>query len=110
MTESPDAYVLSLVSAHPNLLIPHFLIHSYLYYVCDWPIISDATFDTLVAQLQVKWESLEHPHKHLLDVSLLKTGYYLRYPRRTASAALSLAERFKPGCPQLYGSLLEEDA
>lgn len=96
-TSSPDAYVLGLVGRKPNLLVPHFLIHSWLYYKADSPIIQDATFDHLVAQLDAKWESLEHPHKALIDRSLLKTGFYLVYPSIVEGAAVALRERLRAG-------------
>lgn len=99
---NPDKYTSTLVAKTPNLLVPHFLIHSFLYYVCDWSIISDDTFDrVLVEGLRKRWDSVEHRHKHLIDPSLLKSGFYLRYPRITASSAISLADHFQPGCRRL---------
>lgn len=92
---SPDAYTLRLTSKSPNLLIPHFLIHSWLYYVADRPLISDATFDTLVARLEESWDGLEHRHKALIDKGLLKTGYYLSYPSIVPHAARSLEALFQ---------------
>lgn len=82
--------MLGLVGRNPNLLVPHFLIHSWLYYVADHPIIQDATFDHLVAQLEARWDSIEHPHKALIDRSLLKSGFYLAYPSIVEHSAAAL--------------------
>jgi hypothetical protein len=92
-----DKYVLGLVTKNPNLLVPHFLIHSYLYYVADAPIIEDATFDVLVKRLGEEWEAVEHPHKHLIDRDLLKTGFYLEYPGIVRGAAEWLLVEFAKG-------------
>lgn len=98
--QSADSYVRGVVGRSPNLLVPHFLIHSYLYYVCDWPIITDETFDYIVEELDAKWETVQHRHKALLDRELLKTGFYLKYPRIAVSAATALVRQFKPrGAP-----------
>lgn len=86
-----DSYVLGLVGRKPNLLVPHFLIHSWLYYVADHPLIQDATFDHLVLQLDARWEVIEHRHKALIDRSLLKSGFYLSYPSIVEPAARALA-------------------
>ena len=97
---SADEYCLGLVRAKPGLLVPHFLMHSYLYYVCDWPIISDDAFDEIVKRLEANWDAIKHPHKALIDRSLLKTGFYLKYPRITPYAAASLVRMFRPeGAP-----------
>ena len=89
---NPDSYVLGLVGRKPNLLVPHFLIHSWLYYVADQPLIQDATFDHLVVQLDARWDSIEHPHKALIDRSLLKSGFYLAYPSIVEHSAAALRE------------------
>lgn len=89
-----DQWVILLCTSRPNLLVSHFLIHSYLYYELDSPVILDATFRWLVGELSQRWDSLEHPHKRLIDPSLLKTGYYLRYPITVINAALSLRALF----------------
>ena len=95
-----DEYVLGLVRSKPGALVPHFLIHSYLYYVCDWPIISDDAFDEIVKLLGEKWDDIQHPHKALIDRTLLKSGFYLKYPRIIPYAAASLVRRFRPdGAP-----------
>lgn len=97
MKLNPDSYVLGLVGRKPGLLVPHFLIHSWLYYVADHPLIQDATFDHLVKLLDEKWDRIEHPHKALIDRSLLKSGFYLAYPSIVEPAARALA--VKLGAP-----------
>lgn len=92
---NPDSYVLGLVGRNVNLLVPHFLIHSWLYYVADHPIIQDATFDHLVVQLEANWDRIEHPHKALIDRSLLKSGFYLSYPTIVEGAARALMRRLQ---------------
>lgn len=87
---SPDSQVLRWVAERPNLLVPHFLVASYLYYVCDAPVIRDETFDEIVRLLDEKWDTVEHRHKHLIDRSLLKTGFYLQYPEIVKGAAKEL--------------------
>lgn len=89
---NPDAHVLRLVTAKPNLLVPHFILHSYLYYEKDSPVIRDETFDEIVRLLDEKWDTVEHPHKHLIDRSLLKTGFYLQYPEIVKGAAEELTK------------------
>lgn len=76
------------------MLVPHFLIHSWLYYVADTPVIGDATFDALVQMLGDQWDAVEHRHKVLIDRSLLKSGFYLAYPRIVEGAARSFASLF----------------
>lgn len=93
-SKDPNAYVIRLCKGNPNLLVPHFLIHSYLYYVMDSPIVTDATFDFMVKELGLRWEEVSHPHKTLIDRDMLKTGFYLEYPGIVAGAARSMAERF----------------
>lgn len=89
-----DRYVLGLIGKNRNLLVPHFLIHSYLYYVADSPIIEDATFDIIVKRLGEEWDLVEHHHKSLIDRELLKTGYYLHYPKIVKDAATLLWQQF----------------
>lgn len=41
--------------------------------------------------LETHWETIEHPHKHLIDKDFLKSGYHLEYPEIVARSAVSLA-------------------
>src|SRR5882724_5778033 len=84
--EDIEAYCLRVVGLSPNLLVPHYLMHCWLYYVKDHSVISDAAFETLTAALEKRWADLVHPDKDCIDPSLLKTGYYLEYPTRVPYA------------------------
>jgi hypothetical protein len=97
VTDRAERYVLALVSSSPNLLIPHYLIACFMYYVEDAPVLTDEGFDFLVAQVQERWESLQHPHKGLLDPSLLKSGFHLKYPAIVEGAAGALRARLARG-------------
>ena len=61
-----------------------YLIHSYLYYKLDTPIIFDYDFDLLCKTILSKWKTLNHKYKHLVKVEDLKagTGYNItKYPK-----------------------------
>lgn len=79
------------------MLVPYYLMHSYLYYEMDEPIISDIEYDELCRELKEKWDSVEHFHKHLVDVHSLGagTGYQVKYNNRIASAAIELLKQYK---------------
>ena len=74
------------------MLVPYYLMHSYLYYVMNEPIISDIEYDELCKELKDKWDSVEHYHKHLIDKQSLGagTGYQLEYNKRIEHGALAL--------------------
>lgn len=93
---SPDVYVRRLTGAKPNLLVPHYLIACYQYYVLDDPLLSDATFEHIVAELEAKWDGITHPHKHLLDREFLKSGFHLTYPTIIKGAADCLKADLRP--------------
>ena len=82
---------------NPNMLVPYYLMHSYLYYELNEPIISDAEYDELCRELKDKWDSVEHFHKHLIDVNSLGagTGYQLKYNNRIAMASVVLLNKHK---------------
>lgn len=82
---------------NPNMLVPYYLMHSYLYYEIHDTIIDDIEYDELCKQLKDKWDSVEHFHKHLVDVQSLGagTGYQLKYNNRIASAAIELLKQYK---------------
>lgn len=80
-----------MVSRSPNLLVPHYLIHCYRYYVLDDPLISDAAFDRVVQMLQAQWDHVQHRHKDLLDRDFLKSGFHIVYPSIVEGAAEDFA-------------------
>ena len=79
------------------MLVPYYLMHSYLYYVMNEPIISDIEYDELCKELKDKWNSIEHYHKHLIDKQSLGagTGYQLEYNKRIEHGALALLNKSK---------------
>ena len=79
------------------MLVPYYLMHSYLYYVMNEPIISDMEYDELCKELKDKWDSVEHYHKHLIDKQSLGagTGYQLQYNKRIEHGALTLLNKSK---------------
>ena len=86
-------YCLKIVRERPNALVAHYLIHCYLYYVQDVTVVTDAAFDEMVSMLYSKWDSITHPHKHLLDREFLKSGFHIAkesYPGIVKGAAASL--------------------
>jgi hypothetical protein len=83
-------------------MVPHYLIHSFLYYEMDHAIISDKLYDTICLDLDREWDAIVHPHKHLIDRGALTagTGYYLEYPARVqGSATLMLHETINGSLP-----------
>ena len=64
-----------------DLLIPKYLIHSYLYYEQDTNLITDEEFNAICKELLDNFDEIEHPHKHLLDKESLKanTGFTIQY-------------------------------
>ncbi len=58
-----------------------YLIHSYLYYHCDSPVIPDATFDRICERLAQEYDQVNHPHQYLLDIDALQagTGFHITY-------------------------------
>ena len=75
-----------------NMLVPYYLMHSFIYYNMSDSIISDSEYDEICRELKDKWDSIEHYHKHLVDVDALGagTGYQLKYNKRIESASILL--------------------
>tara|TARA_R100000657_G_C4550386_1_gene23275 strand:- start:239 stop:481 length:243 start_codon:yes stop_codon:yes gene_type:complete len=75
---------------HP---ISRYMMASYAYYVEDDPIISDAMFDQCAKSILEHWDTLDHPHKHLLSKEMLEAGTYLgKYPEIVKSAVAHYRE------------------
>lgn len=81
-----------------NMLVPYYLMSSYLYYKLDDCVISDGEFDDICKTLNEKWDMVEHFHKHLVirDNLLSGTGFCLTdnvdFPNRVKNAAKSWLE------------------
>ena len=52
---------------NPNMLIPYYLMFSYLYYVKNISLIEDTEFDQMCKTLLEKLDGLTHMHKHLVQ-------------------------------------------
>lgn len=80
--------------------ISAYLIHSYLYYVCDMSIISDAEYDAICAELLARFDEIEHKHKHLLDKDALRAGSGFHIPTQnypTVCRDIAMRLREDPG-------------
>ena len=75
-----------------NLLVPWFLMASYAYYELGKTIMTDTEFDTLSELLRTHWDTVVHPHKELIDPSMLEatTGFNLEYTNMIRFAAMDL--------------------
>ena len=49
-----------------NMLIPYYLMFSYLYYEKNISLIDDGEFDRMCKTLLEKLDTLTHMHKHLI--------------------------------------------
>ncbi len=76
--------------------IKEYLIHSYLYYVMNESVISDAEYDTLCRQLEANFATYQSIWKKYISLNDLKagTGYNLfvdesgyKYPKEIIEAA-----------------------
>ena len=89
-----------LIAKNRNLLVPWYLMLSWLYYERDISIVSDACFDLICKRLDAEWDEVEHRHKRLVSRDMLKagTGFALpfhMFPSIITSAANSLASEVK---------------
>jgi len=91
-----DAEGRKIIGSDPNLIVPWFLMASYLYYHKNLSLFSDEYYDELSKELLSRWDQVEHRHKHLITKENLIAGslYTLKeedYPEICKSAALSRA-------------------
>ena len=82
---------------NPNLLVPWFLMASYAYYCEGKAIMKDSDFDNLVSLLRSQWDTVVHPHKHLITTDMLDacTGYSIEYPTIVKFATMELINEQK---------------
>ncbi len=90
----------ALVSLHPyadlksiesaNQSFSWWLVHCFLYYRYNNPIISDSDFDKLTSWVKMSWDVITHQHKHLVTIEDLNagSGYAIDYPLRVQGAAM----------------------
>ena len=57
-----------------NLLVPYYLMSSYLYYHQASSPMVDEAFDLICARLLHQWETITHPHKALISRDDLIAG------------------------------------
>ena len=78
----------------PNLLVPFYLINSYLYYQLDTNVIHDGDYDKICQRLDKDWDSISHPHKCLInrgDLSMTTClTNYEAFPEIVKNAAFNL--------------------
>lgn len=66
-----------IISDNPNMMVPHYIMASYAYYVQDDPLYSDSFYDELAKTILDCWEGIDHYHKSYLNKDALKAGSYL---------------------------------
>jgi UDP-N-acetylglucosamine transferase subunit ALG13 len=74
----------------PDEDLNDYLLHCYLYYKLNNPIIYDYDFDNLCNTLVEKWDSINHSYKKLVSLEDLKagTGYSITdYPKEIIEEA-----------------------
>lgn len=74
----------------PDEDLNDYLLHCYLYYKLNNPIIYDHDFDQLCKALVEKWDSINHSYKKLISLEDLKagTGYSITdYPQEIIEEA-----------------------
>ena len=95
-----DRYSRGLIADNPRLMVPWYLMASYLYYEHNTSILSDPWFDHLCARL-LEWRPLlAHQHLHLVEPEALEvgTGFQLdfdNFPRLITDAARHLAKNLE---------------
>lgn len=91
----------ALIKRNPKLATANYLIHSYLYYVHDNPIIEDSEYDALCKFVVNNFDKCQqHVHGSYLDLDAVKAGsaYHIKpneYPLRVRSAAERLNPKIK---------------
>lgn len=93
-----DIQHMSMIDTIPtNLLVPHYLVHSYLYYQLDHSVIDDASYDKLARRVDEEWENIQHRHRnHIQREYLRTTGFALTYPLHAINTAKMIYEQSKP--------------
>jgi hypothetical protein len=92
-----DLLCQQITTRKPGTMVSWYLMASYLYYQCDVSLLSDEIYDALCDRLKWAFDSIEHPHKRLVDLEGLSagTGYHIpadQYPSMVKCAAMRLAQ------------------
>lgn len=90
-----DGMCRAAIKGAPMSIVPWWLMASYLYYIHDMSMLTDALYDELAKDMLARWGDIKHPHKRLITTDALKAGslYMLKeddYPMMTRSAAQHL--------------------
>ena len=90
---------------NPNMLVPYYLMHSFIYYEMSDSIITDYEYDEICRELN----DVTHYHKHLIDVNALGagTGYQVKYNKRIENASITLYNKHH-GIPSPLDKLNEK--
>lgn len=105
-----DDYARHCIAGAPNVIVSWWLMASYLYYQRDISLLTDAYYDELCVELNARWASIRHQHKHLIDRAALVagTGFYIgedQYPQRVIGAAEYILKEGAPRMPSLVDEL-----
>lgn len=85
------------------LLVPHYLLHSALYYRLDTNILTDHEYDQLARRLYDEWDTVEHRHKYLIHREALKSGgSYIQFPLMVMGCAKMFKAELENNQPQSY--------
>ena len=76
----------------PGRVLSWYLMCSYLYYICDFSLVSDSVYDTMAKKILANYESIDHQHKYLVSKDDLAAGtlYSLKdkdYPTMVKNSA-----------------------
>ena len=82
---------MKLEELSPNRCVAFYMMSSYLYYEKDKQVLTDSMFDNICKKILKTWDTIDHPHKELIDKESLEagTGYYIKYTNMIKHAAES---------------------
>jgi hypothetical protein len=88
-----------ICGTNPNMMVPWYLMASFLYYWHESPILSDACYDDLCRRLAMRWPRIVHRHKSLIERGALAAGTCMLaqadYPLMTQGAAFFLLSELR---------------
>lgn len=95
----PYQDIKSIVSA--GQCLSWWLVHAFLYYRMNNPIISDKDFDTLTNWLKMSWQHITHQHKHLVTMEDLNagSGYAVNFPLMVEHSAYHVLREIEQKMP-----------
>ena len=82
---------MKLEELSPNRCVAFYMMSAYLYYEKDKQVLTDSMFDNICKKILKTWDTIDHPHKELIDKESLEagTGYYIKYTNMIKGAAES---------------------